>query len=101
MLKVYSPVLQFLNVLRIIENLLLNDAVPAERTKLSVADIMSALKLCLLSTIFTFKNVLYLQICGAPMGLAFHLWLPIVLWSMLNAKLLLPSRNTKNMDTLR
>ena len=32
------------DVLKIIENLLLNDAVLAERTKLSVADIMSALK---------------------------------------------------------
>ena len=56
------------DVLRIIENLLLNNAVLAERTKLSVADIMSALKLCLHCTIFTFKNVLYGQICGAPMG---------------------------------
>ena len=57
------------DVLRIIENLLLNDAVLAEHTKLSVADIMSALKLCLHSTIFfRFKNVLYRQICGAPMG---------------------------------
>ena len=56
------------DVLKIIENLLLNDAVLAERTKLSVADIMSALKLCLHSTIFTFKNVLYRQICWAPMG---------------------------------
>ena len=40
----------------------------AERTKLSVAGIMSALRLCLHSTIFTFKDVLYRQICGAPMG---------------------------------
>ena len=56
------------DVLRIIGNLLLNDAVLAQRTKLSVADIMSALKLCFHSTIFTFKNVLYHQICGAPMG---------------------------------
>ena len=68
MLKVYSPVFFVPNVLRIIQNLLLNDAVPAECTKLSVADIMSALKLCLHSTIFTFKNVLYRLICGAPMG---------------------------------
>ena len=39
-----------------------------EHTKLSVADIMSALRLCLHSTIFMFKNVLYCQICGAPMA---------------------------------
>ena len=56
------------DVLRIFENLLLNDAVLAERTKLSVVHIMSALKLCLHSTIFTFKNVLYREICGVPMG---------------------------------
>ena len=55
------------DVLRIIENLLLIDAVLAEHTKLSVADIMSDLKLCLHSTIFTSKNVLYRQICGASM----------------------------------
>ena len=57
-----------LDVLRTIENLLLNDAVLAERTKLPITDIMSAIKLCLHFTIFTFKNVLYRQICGAPMG---------------------------------
>ena len=57
-----------LDVLRITENLLLNDAVLAERTKLSGADIMSARKSCLHFTIFTLKNMLYRQICGAPMG---------------------------------
>ena len=56
------------DVLRIIENLLLNGAMLAKCTKLSVANIMSTLKLWLQSTIFTFKNVLYRQICGAPMG---------------------------------
>ena len=56
------------DVLRIIENLLLNDAVLAERTNLSVANIMYAHKLCLHSTIFTFKNALYRQAGGAPIA---------------------------------
>ena len=47
------------NVLRFIENLLLNDAVLAVLGKSSVIDIMSALKLSLHSTIFAFKSMLY------------------------------------------
>ena len=57
--------------LRIIENLVLNDATLAERTKLSVVDIVSALKLCLHSTIFTLKDVFYRQISGLLWGFAF------------------------------
>ena len=56
------------DMLRIIKNLIVNDAVLAEHAKLSGIDIMSALKLCIHFTIFTFENVLYCRICEVPMG---------------------------------
>ena len=39
-----------------------------DRTNLSVNDIIEALSICRKSTIFSFKNVLYHQIFGVPMG---------------------------------
>ena len=67
MLKSIFTCIPVPDALRVIENLLLNDVVLTECTKLSVADIMSALKFCFHSTIFMFKNVLHCQFCGAPM----------------------------------
>ena len=61
----YSPLP---DVLRIAENLLFNGATLAKRTKLSVVDIMSALKLRLHSTISMFKNVIYCQMYGDFIG---------------------------------
>ena len=56
------------DVLQLVSDLLLNDNLLSERTKLSTQDIMEALKLCLHSTIFSFNSVLYRQTFGAPMG---------------------------------
>ena len=40
----------------------------SDRTNLSVNDNIEALNICLKSTVFSFKNVLYRQIFGVPMG---------------------------------
>ena len=55
------------DVLQLVSDLLMNDNLLSERTKLSTQDIMEALKLRLHSTIFSFNSVLYRQIFGAPM----------------------------------
>ena len=83
------------NVLRIIENLLLNDAVLGACTKLQCLSLI----LCLLLNCVFILQFLCLKMCfiikheGLPWGLVFHWWLPILSWSMLNAKLLLPFEN--------
>ena len=59
------PILDASNV---IFKLLSADVNLKNRTKLTVQDIMQCLDLCFKSTIFSFKNTLYRQTFGAPMG---------------------------------
>ena len=56
------------DVLNLIFRLLNQDNTLCDRTNLSVNDIIEALSICLKSTVFTFKNMLYRQIFGVPMG---------------------------------
>ena len=56
------------DVLNLIFRLLNQDNSLCDRTNLSVNDIIEALSICLKSTFFSFKNVLYRQIFGVPMG---------------------------------
>ena len=55
-------------MLDLIFRLLNQDNTLCDRTKLSVNDIIEALSICLKFTVFSFKNVLYRQIFGVPMG---------------------------------
>ena len=55
------------DVLNLIFRLLNQDNTLCDRTNLSVNDIIEALSICLKSTVFSFKNVLYRQIFGVPM----------------------------------
>ena len=52
----------------LIFNLLSKDRNLCKRTKLTVQDIMLCLELCFNFTVFSFKNTLYRQVFGAPMG---------------------------------
>ena len=54
--------------LSIISNLLMSDNLLHERTNLTASDVIKCVELCLLSTVFSFKDTLYRQIFGAPMG---------------------------------
>ena len=56
------------DVLNLIFRLLNQDNSLCDRTNLSVNDIIEALSICLKSTVFSFKNALYRQIFGVPMG---------------------------------
>ena len=56
------------NVLNLIFRLLNQDSTLCDRINLSVNDIIEALSICLKSTAFSFKNVLYRQIFDVPMG---------------------------------
>ena len=56
------------DVLNLIFRLLNQDNSLCDRTNLSVNDIIEALSICLKSTVFSFKNVLYRQNFGVPMG---------------------------------
>ena len=56
------------DVLDLIFRLLNQDNTLCDRTNLLMNDIIEALSICLKSTIFSFKNVLYCQIFGVPMG---------------------------------
>ena len=57
-----------IDVLNLIFRLLNQDNTLCDRTNLSVNDIIEELSICLKSTVFSFKNVLYRQIFGVPMG---------------------------------
>ena len=54
--------------LSIISNLLMSDDLLHERTNLTASDVIKCVELCLHSTIFSFNNTLYWQICGGSMG---------------------------------
>ena len=56
------------DVLNLFFRLLNQDNFLCDRTNLSVNDIIEALSICLKSTVFSFKNVLYRQTFGAPKG---------------------------------
>ena len=56
------------DVLNLIFRLLNQNNTLCDRTNLSVNDILEALSICLKSTVFSFKNVLYRQIFDVPMG---------------------------------
>ena len=55
------------DVLNLIFRLLNQDNSLCDRTNLSVNNIIEALSICLISTVFSFKNVLHRQIFGVPM----------------------------------
>ena len=55
------------DVLNLIFRLLNQGNTLCDRTNLSVNDIIEAKSICLKSTVFSFKNVLYRQIFGVPM----------------------------------
>ena len=52
----------------LIFDLLSKDCNLCKRTKLTVQDIMLCLELCFNFTVFLFKNTMYQQVFGAPMG---------------------------------
>ena len=56
------------DMLNLIFRLLNQDNSLCDRTNLSVNDMIQAFSICLKSTVFSFKNVLYYQIFGVPMG---------------------------------
>ena len=53
--------------LSIISNLLMSDNLVHERTNLTASDVIKCVELCLHSTVFSFKNILYKQIFDASM----------------------------------
>ena len=55
------------DVLNLIFRLLNQDNTSGDRTNLTVNDIIEALSICLKSTVFSFKNVLYCQMFGVSM----------------------------------
>ncbi len=54
--------------LEIIQQKLDNDAELTQRTQLSATDLMELCSLCLKPTVFTFREKLYAQTEGLPMG---------------------------------
>ena len=46
----------------------MSDNLLHERTNLTASDVLKCVELCLHSTVFSFNDILYRQIFGAPMG---------------------------------